>query len=339
MGQGLDLVRYRSALASLLHMPGQMPISAIATSADYYIGLDRLLTQGPNETQSAFEARLSAAFDTWQHAGNDWAVLQQALAQLSPYQPKVSVVSDSNTWSWYNEAQPSSVPPNTFLSLFLNWDWDGESYDPHPFNATSWWRFWLILQSGLSIVGGTISGATAGTPVEITTSSPHGLSTGATVYIDQVQGVVGANGGPFLITVIDTTHFTVPTSGTGSYTGGGYVLTPDAQNWAHPFPSLGTTHAPALGGNPVVSLGFGNVPPTFWTTLRQVLQTFKAAHAWLRWIVVSYDASWFNQDTGIIGTEMPDGSWGPNVVIEFLGGKGVYVATRYSNARFVPGVI
>jgi hypothetical protein len=335
MGQGLDLVRYRSAQASLIHMPGQG-----SSTADYYIGLDRLLTQGANESSAAFEARLSAAFDTWQHAGNDWAVLQQTLAQLTPYQPKVSIISDTNTWSWYNEAQPSSVPPNTFLSLFANWNWDDEAYDPHPLSLTAWWRFWLILQSGLNIVGGTITHATTGAPVEITTASAHGLSTGGVVYIDQVEGVVGANGGPFVVTVIDTTHFTVPTTGTGSYTSGGYVFSPDAENWAHPFPSLGTPGAPTLGGSASTSLGFGNVPPSFWVTLRSVVQTFKAAHAWLRWIIVSYDSSWFNQDTGLIGTGMPDGTWGPNVVIDYTShGQGIYVATRYSNARFVPGVI
>ena len=69
----------------------------------------------------------------------------------------------------------------------------------------------------------TITNATAASPIEITTSSAHGLLTGTTVVVAGVGGVSGANG-TFIITAVDATHFTLNnTNGSGSYTSGGTV--------------------------------------------------------------------------------------------------------------------
>lgn len=89
-----------------------------------------------------------------------------------------------------------------------------------------------------------VSAATNASPIEITTSASHGLSTGNTVYITGVGGNTAANG-TFTVTVVDADQFTLDESvGNGAYTTGGTVqkLIPvGAKTTRHPtsgnFPS------------------------------------------------------------------------------------------------------
>jgi hypothetical protein len=75
-----------------------------------------------------------------------------------------------------------------------------------------------------AIITGPISNVSAATntsPIQITTSTVHSLSTGQTVTIAGVGGNTAANGN-FVATVIDTTNFTLNgTTGNGTYTTGG----------------------------------------------------------------------------------------------------------------------
>jgi hypothetical protein len=67
----------------------------------------------------------------------------------------------------------------------------------------------------------TISGASNASPIEITTASPNGYTTGDQVFIDGVQGNTAANG-LWTVTVISPTTFSLSgSSGNGSYTSGG----------------------------------------------------------------------------------------------------------------------
>ena len=59
--------------------------------------------------------------------------------------------------------------------------------------------------------------ASVGPPAELTTSAPHGLSTGMIVTIAGATGDTVING-TFPVTVVDATHFTIPVTGSGSYT-------------------------------------------------------------------------------------------------------------------------
>jgi len=69
----------------------------------------------------------------------------------------------------------------------------------------------------------TVTGATATSPIQITTSATNTLVTGQTVVITGVTGNTVANG-TFVITVVDNTHFTLNnTNGLNPYTGGGTV--------------------------------------------------------------------------------------------------------------------
>ena len=108
---------------------------------------------------------------------------------------------------------------------------------PNPFNPSHYTRFKdprgenakVILDgAGQPIqdpVQGQVTGA-AGTPITITTATPHGLSSGAIVAISNVGGNQAANGGPWIITVTGTTTFQlVSSASSGTYTSGGYWTT------------------------------------------------------------------------------------------------------------------
>ncbi len=74
-----------------------------------------------------------------------------------------------------------------------------------------------------SIAGTVVTAASNATPIAITTSTNHGLSTGQTVTVAGAVGNTAANG-TFLITVTGATTFTLTgSSGNGAWTSGGTV--------------------------------------------------------------------------------------------------------------------
>jgi ubiquitin-activating enzyme E1-like protein len=67
----------------------------------------------------------------------------------------------------------------------------------------------------------TVTGATNASPIVIQTSAPNNFNTGDTVVVANVNGNTAANG-QYVITVVDTTHFSLNgSSGSGTYTSGG----------------------------------------------------------------------------------------------------------------------
>lgn len=239
IGMQLDALQYKSAQGQLLHMPGMGD-----PSANYYIGLDRVLTQGQlGETEAQFVVRLTQAFDTWQHAGNDWAVLQQVLAQLLPYTPACFIVSNTARWSWYAAGANPNEPPSSYVyggNPLNSWNWDNNASDPVLTGIKPWWRIWLCI----------------------------------------------------------------------------YSVAPNL--WATPWATLGNGSLPTLGSATAQlgSLGFSNIPPSFWSNLRAILTPYKAVHAWIRWILVSFSSTIFGQDQPAGGpTGNPNGTWASGFAI------------------------
>ncbi len=76
-----------------------------------------------------------------------------------------------------------------------------------------------------------INGATNANPIVISTTAPHGLTTGDTVTIYNVGGNTAANG-TRTITNVDTTHFSIAVAGNNNYTSGGRVAVDMAINAA-----------------------------------------------------------------------------------------------------------
>lgn len=127
--------------ALLARMPERADPSALPL-----IGADRLLPQGPGETNAQFALRLRKAFPTWQRAGINSGVFRQVLGFLDAYKPRARIVSDSSRWA---SAAPGANTDDAFSYQDGggNWNWDNHS-DPHPdASHLPWWRWWLVLYS------------------------------------------------------------------------------------------------------------------------------------------------------------------------------------------------
>ena len=95
-----------------------------------------------------------------------------------------------------------------------------------------------------------VTGVTAANPFVVTTNLNHGFMTGqANVRIAGVVGMGGVNGGPYVVTVITPTTFSVASLATGSYTSGG-VVTPNARNATANVIDYPDTYTINFVGNP-----------------------------------------------------------------------------------------
>ncbi len=143
-GLSEDVLLEKMDQASRAHMPGQGTVTALP-----YIGLDRVMPQGPFEADADYARRLQKSLETWQRAGSRRAVMSQALTYIADYEietgalrPRAASVSVSNGGTWatwdtyYNTSDITKAPAHTRVTL-QNWDWDG--------NLTKWWRVWLIV--------------------------------------------------------------------------------------------------------------------------------------------------------------------------------------------------
>ncbi len=91
-----------------------------------------------------------------------------------------------------------------------------------------------------------VTAATNATPIAITTSAVHGLTTGTRVIVAAVGGNTAANG-TWAITVTSTTAFTLVGSvGSGNYTSGGTVTVTSPFQLVSEANLLNTLNAPGL---------------------------------------------------------------------------------------------
>lgn len=118
---------------------------------------------------------------------------------------------------------------------------------------------------------GTVNGATNAGPIVISSTTNHGLTTGATVRIAGVLGNTAANG-DWTVSVIDSLRFSLNGStGNGAYTGGGTWTplfgadqTPLLNNWHHVTAVFSNNNVSANqlwidGVQQTLSQRFGNV--------------------------------------------------------------------------------
>jgi hypothetical protein len=138
-----------------------------------YLAHDRVLVQGPAESDANFVIRLQEAFDAWGIAGSARAVLMQLQAYLQNLQPGVPatyplltivggpVVNEATTYATWNQLYQGDAlgaPPTLTRVSPSNFDWDGEVKP---------WRSWLILPmarvaTGQSGTAGQVSTAGGG---------------------------------------------------------------------------------------------------------------------------------------------------------------------------------
>jgi len=138
-----------------------------------------------------------------------------------------------------------------------------------PYNVAN-----AIYNSGLDIstlVGSTIgvTGVTNANPGVVTTNLYHGLTTGqSNVYIEDVLGIGGVNGGPYTVTVISPTQFSfgVNTIGLGTYSGGG-VVTPNTRTISVNINSYPDTYTVPFVNPPdetvTIQLSWNSISPNY----------------------------------------------------------------------------
>lgn len=143
-GLSEDVLLDKLDQAMMAHIPGQGTRTALP-----YLGLDRVMPQGPFEADADYERRLQGAYDAWQRAGSRRAVMSQALTYVADYEvesgtmrPRATCVSVSNggawaTWDTYYSASDITLAPAHVRIASANWDFDG--------NLTKWWRVWLVV--------------------------------------------------------------------------------------------------------------------------------------------------------------------------------------------------
>jgi hypothetical protein len=313
--------------ASRAHMPGLSDPSAIP-----YQAADRVLSQGPLESNTAFILRLQRFLDTYAQDGSRAAVLAQVQAYLTgldpgvdPTLPFLGIVGGNtslSTWDVLTGASAPGAPPAHTLVQPANWNWDG---------AQQPWRAWLILYmqliqmnnfgiaASVSSTGGSgVAGVTSGfaTLTGMTPFTGVGLSSADVGrYLIVTGGASAGNNGTFQITSV--------LSRTSCIVANPAAVAPDANNgtlsWVvayYPF----IRPAPVWGSPAAVwgSFQWGvTVDPNLIISIRQLVQRWKSAGTYYPYIIVSFGGS-----SGVPGSEFspnsvqgsgnPDGTWGGN---------------------------
>jgi hypothetical protein len=103
-------------------------------------------------------------------------------------------------------------------------------------------------------------------------------------------------------------------------------------NWCVPWPVLDTAGQPNLDAAPGSSLDFANVSPSYWASLRAILETWRSANSWCRAIVVTF-GDILQPDNRADGVNNPNGGWGYGYEIV----AGQYQASALFTCPVVPG--
>ena len=152
IGTELQTIATRARQAAVVSMPGVGDPTAIPL-----LCADRLLVQGPSETNAQISARLSNAFNSWLIAGGDWGVLSEILALFTGFAngiPPARIVSgsvgaDSIRWSyWTATPPPYATRPPLHTPPMGNWNWDFDAeYTGLGPNVSPWYRYWIVIDS------------------------------------------------------------------------------------------------------------------------------------------------------------------------------------------------
>lgn len=321
IGLALDMLLEKHNEGQLAKCPGQADDSAIPLQA-----ADRLLIQGPAETNASFLLRLKNAFDAWSIAGSRRSIMEQLQAYLTDLQPGVTGTdpqmlivggnTDLTTWDALTyDAPQGAVPAHTIVEP-ANWDWDGLD---RP------WRNWLVLFMHLvptGVSGSTLNVAsTGGSGVAGVTSGFATLTGLSGMVSDDVQRYItisgaasSANNGTFQIVA--------RTNGTTIIIANPNAVAPDANNgsisWTiGEYPYIGP--APVWGSPDFIwgeDFTWGvRCSPLVIQSIRQILQRWKSGKTFYPNIIISFgggDGTAGNEFSPLssMGAGNPDGTWG-----------------------------
>ena len=278
--------------AVLARYPTTCPPDALA-----WIGQDRQIDAGYQESAVAYQARLIQWLDLWGYAGLPTSVLLALLAYVTPALIQVRTVDNTGNWNTYAAGSvpfpPSQqVPtPPVLTPAEGNWRWDSAS-DPYGY-GWQWWRMWVVLYS------------TGGTPwaAPSLTWSPATGSVTVAVTADATYGsyYTGSGGSGTSATDFDWDGgSTVPSGWPGSFVA--------VQN-----DSYYGTHYVGVGGPPATY----TTPAWDWAgSVQQAADIVTQCNKWRRggcWIpnvIVSYDSTMFDPTQSFGSSKLPDGTWG-----------------------------
>lgn len=321
IGIAVDALMEKRVEGQEAHMPGRGDATVIPLQA-----ADRVMVQGPAESNASFVLRLKGAFQAWLEAGARHAVMGQIQAYLTNLQPGVVVTDPQmtivggntsiSTWDVLTYASPQGAPPAHTMVTPANWNWDGQD-NPD--------RAWLILYMHLvptgqigttaSVSGTGGSGVAGVTSGFATLSGLTGMSTGNVQQYLTVSGAASSgNNGTFQIqSIVDPTSVVIanrsavsPDANNGALTWsvGQYPYIGPAPVWGSPSFVWGQTHTWGVNCSPYVI-----------QSIRQILKSWKSALTYYPDIIIS-----FGGGDGTAGKEFsplssqgagnPDGTWG-----------------------------
>ncbi len=156
-------------------MQARMPGIGTPTALPY-VGRDRKIVRGFDETDDNYAARLPLWLDVDHHKtrGSPYALITQLKGYLAPHELRIRTVDNNGTW--FSEDEDGTRYENLAEG---NWDWDG---------GTDWSRFWVILYPQASLWTETVEmvgdpalwGGAVGAPV---------YTVGTTATLNQVQTI------------------------------------------------------------------------------------------------------------------------------------------------------
>jgi hypothetical protein len=331
-GLASDALLEKMNQATLAHLPGL----ALDESAIPYQAEDRLLVQGPAESNDAFITRMRSYLTAWQHAGQRATILEQLkayCANLTPgvvsSDPFMTIVggfyqagNDYTTWDVCKNGDAPSTPPTRVRVRPANWNWDNQQLKP--------WRSWLVMfmssvatgQSGaaatvFSTGGSGVAGVTSGFA---TITGLSGMTTANVNDWITFSGAANAinNGKRLIVAVTSPSQVMIANPG---------AIAPDANSGAiawsvsrYPFLApAGVYGAPNTHwGDDGLQWGVrwaGHDVPQTLTSIRQILSRWKEAKTYYPNILVSFDGgdgTPGNQFSPLdaIGVGNPNGDYG-----------------------------
>lgn len=317
----LYLLSGKSNCASRAGLPGYGDPSVIPLQA-----ADRVMVQGPSESNASFIVRMQGFLDAWRVAGSRPAVLQEVQGYLTGLQPGVLatlpeclIVGGNSTYSRWDSltfADAQGAPPARSIVTPMNWNWDGMA------NAS---RSWLVLFMHLVATG--VSGSNA-TVASTGGSGVSGVTSGfATItglsgmqssdlqnYLTLTNAASSGNVGTFQITSVLSASSVIIANpkadasdllnGVIDWSVGHYPFIAPAPVWGSPSFIWGTEAKWGVNCSPLVI-----------DSIRNIVRTWKSASTYYPNIIVSFgggDGTAGNEFSPLSaqGAGNPDGTWG-----------------------------
>lgn len=175
----------------------------------------------------------------------------------------------------------------------------------------------------------TISGITKSSPAVVTTATPHGYQTGQTAWISGETGMTQINGGPYVVTVIDPTDFSlagVDSTSFSAFAGGGV----SSVMAAGPIAAQEAVTSGALSDRLWTTAQSINVAYSWWRVANSPAALAKLTQQWA-WVKNNYSVVQMQQcrTYGTAGAQ-DDAAWAAGGLLMLYEATGDAIALSYA---------